>query len=70
MARTCGAKTSSASPGTRTWQQPGEELPPKAFTVRYPQLDPDWDFDFDDEAEMRRRLPRLADLYYQPAEAG
>jgi hypothetical protein len=28
--------------------------------------DPAWDFDFDDEAEMRR-LPHLTDLYYQPA---
>ncbi|MFC6020102.1 DUF4240 domain-containing protein [Plantactinospora solaniradicis] len=47
----------------------GQELPSDAFAIRYPQLDPDWDFDFDDEAEMRRRLPRLTELYYQPAEA-
>ncbi|WP_030456014.1 hypothetical protein [Herbidospora cretacea] len=47
----------------------GEQLPPEAFTIRYPQLDPDWEFDFDDEAQMCRRLPRLTDLYYQPAEA-
>jgi Protein of unknown function (DUF4240) len=47
----------------------GQELPSDAFTILYPQLDRDWDFDFDDEAEMRRRLPRLTGLYYQPAEA-
>jgi len=47
----------------------GQQLPPKAVTIRYPQLDPDWDFDFDDKAEMRRRLPRLTDLYHQPAQA-
>ncbi|MEV0567096.1 DUF4240 domain-containing protein [Dactylosporangium sp. NPDC050588] len=41
----------------------GEELPARAFTIRYPDLDPDWEFDFDDEAEMRRRLPRLMALY-------
>jgi Protein of unknown function (DUF4240) len=40
----------------------GEDLPPGAFTVRYPELDPAWDFDFDDDAEMRRRLPRLSAL--------
>jgi hypothetical protein len=47
----------------------GQELPSNAYAIRYPQLDRDWDFDFDDEAEMRRRLPRLTALYYQPAEA-
>ncbi|WP_202610450.1 DUF4240 domain-containing protein [Herbidospora solisilvae] len=47
----------------------GEQLPADAFTIRYPPLDPDWDFDFDDEAEMRRRLPRLTTLYHQPEEA-
>jgi hypothetical protein len=41
----------------------GENLPSGAFTIRYPRLDPAWDFDFDDHAEMRRRLPRLANLY-------
>ncbi|GGM21281.1 DUF4240 domain-containing protein [Dactylosporangium sucinum] len=46
----------------------GRELPPGAFTIRYPALDPAWDFDFDDGAEMRRRLPRLAELYDGPAE--
>jgi len=46
-------------------QATGEELPPDALTIRYPPLDPDWDFDFDDQAEMRRRLPRLTALYYE-----
>ncbi|MGW2449121.1 DUF4240 domain-containing protein [Streptomyces sp. NPDC001675] len=41
----------------------GEQLPTDAFTIRYPQLDPAWDFDFDDRGEMTRRLPRLAALH-------
>ncbi|MEU7476078.1 DUF4240 domain-containing protein [Lentzea sp. NPDC042327] len=41
----------------------GMRLPQDAFTIRYPELDPDWSFDFDDEAEIARRLPRLAALY-------
>ncbi|MFI6094153.1 DUF4240 domain-containing protein [Lentzea sp. NPDC051213] len=41
----------------------GMKLPEDAFTIRYPDLDPEWGFDFDDEAEMARRLPRLAALY-------
>ncbi|GAA1564411.1 hypothetical protein GCM10009827_102500 [Dactylosporangium maewongense] len=44
-------------------QTGGDELPARDFTIRYPDLDPDWEFDFDDEAEMRRRLPRLMALY-------
>ncbi|MFI5876818.1 DUF4240 domain-containing protein [Streptomyces sp. NPDC051445] len=43
----------------------GEQLPADAFTIRYPQLDPAWDFDFDDRGEMTRRLPRLAALYLE-----
>ncbi|MEV0612926.1 DUF4240 domain-containing protein [Nonomuraea sp. NPDC050404] len=39
----------------------GEQLPPDCFTIRYPGLDLDWDFD--DRTEMTRRLPRLAALY-------
>jgi hypothetical protein len=39
----------------------GEQLPADAFTIRYRDLDPGWDFD--DRAEMRRRLPRLTALY-------
>ncbi|WP_105972067.1 DUF4240 domain-containing protein [Streptomyces geranii] len=40
----------------------GEQLPAGAFTIRYPELDPAWDFDFDDREETTRRLPRLAGL--------
>jgi hypothetical protein len=41
----------------------GQELPGDAFTIRYPELDAAWGFDFDDAAEMTRRLPGLAALY-------
>ncbi len=41
----------------------GEQLPRGSFTVDLPALDPEWDFDFDDEDEMARRLPRLDALY-------
>jgi Protein of unknown function (DUF4240) len=41
----------------------GGELPGRAFRIEYPQLDLEWDFDFDDRAEMARRLPRLAALF-------
>jgi Protein of unknown function (DUF4240) len=41
----------------------GGELPGRVFRIEYPGLDPDWDFDFDDRAEMARRLPRLAALF-------
>jgi hypothetical protein len=41
----------------------GMQLPQDAFRIRYPELDPDWDFDFDDEEELTARLPRLAELY-------
>ncbi|MEV5172429.1 DUF4240 domain-containing protein [Streptomyces flaveolus] len=41
----------------------GDQLPADAFSIRYPQLDPAWAFDFDDSAEMARRLPRLTALY-------
>lgn len=40
----------------------GRQLPDGAFTIRYPKLDPTWNFDFDDRNEMTRRLPRLAAL--------
>lgn len=43
----------------------GEELPDSARPA-LPQLDPMWDFD--DEAEMRVRLPRLAALAYDAAD--
>ncbi|GAA2753024.1 DUF4240 domain-containing protein [Kitasatospora cinereorecta] len=45
----------------------GEELPDDAFTIRYQDLDPDWNFDFGDSGELQRRLPRLAQLYAQQA---
>jgi hypothetical protein len=41
----------------------GEELPRRAGRIKYPELDPGWDFDFDDRAEMARRLPRLTALF-------
>jgi hypothetical protein len=41
----------------------GSELPEDGFTMRHPEQDPAWDFDFDDQAEMARRLPRLSALY-------
>jgi hypothetical protein len=41
----------------------GEELPGRASGIEYPELDPEWDFSFDDHAEMARRLPRLAALF-------
>jgi uncharacterized protein DUF4240 len=34
-------------------------------TIRYQELDPTWNFDFDDHDEMSRRLPRLAALYLE-----
>jgi hypothetical protein len=41
----------------------GEDLPPHPFPIRYRELDPAWDFDFDDRTGMKRRLPRLAALF-------
>ncbi|MFC9582914.1 DUF4240 domain-containing protein [Streptomyces yangpuensis] len=41
----------------------GRELPSDSFTISYPPLDPAWDFDFDDEAELATRLPRLSSLF-------
>ncbi|MFE3493421.1 DUF4240 domain-containing protein [Streptomyces sp. NPDC059175] len=41
----------------------GRELPADAFTIRYPDLDPAWKFNFDDREEMARRLPALTALY-------
>jgi hypothetical protein len=40
----------------------GAEIPADAFTIRYPQPDAGWDFDFDDRTKMERRLPRLTAL--------
>lgn len=41
----------------------GEQLPADDYKILAPDLDPAWDFDFDDSEEMTRRLPRLAALY-------
>ncbi|MEV6675818.1 DUF4240 domain-containing protein [Streptomyces erythrochromogenes] len=41
----------------------GHELPADSFTISYPPLDPSWDFDFDDAAELSSRLPRLSALF-------
>lgn len=43
----------------------GEQLPAEAFTIRHPELDSSWNFDFDDRDEMACRLPRLAALYLE-----
>ncbi|MFF0598593.1 DUF4240 domain-containing protein [Streptomyces antibioticus] len=43
----------------------GDQLPARPGTIRYPELDPAWNFDFDDRGEMTRRLPRLAALYLE-----
>jgi hypothetical protein len=40
----------------------GAELPADAFTIRYPEPDAGWDFDFADRTMMERRLPRLTAL--------
>ncbi|MEU7600889.1 DUF4240 domain-containing protein [Streptomyces sp. NPDC040724] len=41
----------------------GRELPADSFTISYPPLDPSWDFDFDDTAELAPRLPLLSALF-------
>lgn len=41
----------------------GMQLPQDAFRIRYPELDPEWEFDFDDGEELAARLPKLAALY-------
>ncbi|MEW2621349.1 DUF4240 domain-containing protein [Streptomyces sp. NPDC048106] len=41
----------------------GDQLPAGPTAIRFPELDPTWNFDFDDHDEMTRRLPRLAALY-------
>lgn len=43
----------------------GDQLPPSSPTIRYRELDPTWNFDFDEHDEMTRRLPRLAALYLE-----
>ncbi|MEU9661705.1 DUF4240 domain-containing protein [Streptomyces chartreusis] len=41
----------------------GNQLPADQPKIQYPELDPDWNFSFDDRGEMARRLPRLAALF-------
>lgn len=41
----------------------GEDLPADSFTINYPDLDPDWNFDFEDSSRIATRLPRMAALY-------
>lgn len=43
-------------------QKTGEQLPAGAFTINYPPITFDWDFD--DAEEMRRHLPRLSRLFH------
>jgi hypothetical protein len=40
----------------------GEDYPMRVSAIRNPGLDPGWDSYFDDRAELKRRLPRLAAL--------
>ncbi|GAA2488443.1 DUF4240 domain-containing protein [Winogradskya humida] len=49
-------------------QASGKDLPDNAFTITYPDLDPAWDFDFDNPEEIHRRLPKLAALFLEPDE--
>ena len=61
--RTWNARTPCTSRPGRTGRRPARnELPPHPFPIRYRELNPAWDFDFDDRTEMKRRLPRLAAL--------
>ncbi|WP_405687885.1 DUF4240 domain-containing protein [Streptomyces sp. NBC_00057] len=41
----------------------GEDMPGNSFTIDYPALDPEWDFDFDDAERVALRLPKLDALY-------
>ena len=38
----------------------GDDLPANSYTIRYPELDLDWDFD--DTEQARQHLPRLSAL--------
>lgn len=55
------------NPPTHTSRRPAtsDQLPANPPTIRYRELDPTWNFDFDDYDEMARRLPRLAALYLE-----
>ncbi|MFI9771899.1 DUF4240 domain-containing protein [Streptomyces sp. NPDC052415] len=41
----------------------GSQPPDGNVTIRYPDLDPEWDFDFDDYERIAAKLPRIAALY-------
>ncbi len=41
----------------------GSEPPARGFTIRHPELDPEWAFDFGDHERIARHLPRIAALY-------
>ncbi|HET7488541.1 MAG TPA: hypothetical protein VFJ85_11475 [Acidimicrobiales bacterium] len=41
----------------------GQDVPRDRVSISYPELDPSWDFDFDDWDQLRSRLPRLVALY-------
>ncbi|MFI0242920.1 hypothetical protein [Streptomyces sp. NPDC016845] len=41
----------------------GHEIADTVSIAQYPELDAAWNFDFDNSAELARRLPRLATLY-------
>ncbi|MFI6060286.1 DUF4240 domain-containing protein [Streptomyces sp. NPDC051286] len=41
----------------------GTDLPGGSFTIDYPALDPEWNFDFDDAERVALRLPKLDALY-------
>jgi hypothetical protein len=43
----------------------GQELPADAYTTQLSEPVGGWDFDFDDQSEMKRRLPRLTALYWR-----
>jgi hypothetical protein len=44
----------------------GQSLPAGSFTISYPPISFGWDFD--DDAAMRARLPRLAGLFMDPGQ--
>ena len=46
----------------------GEEIPPDAFTLCYPEPEARWDFT--DRTEMARRLPHLTSLCWPEATGG
>ncbi|WP_406419451.1 DUF4240 domain-containing protein [Streptomyces sp. NBC_00873] len=41
----------------------GQTMPERSFTIEYPDLDPEWNFSFDDAERVALRLPKLDALY-------